>query len=220
MTNMRDGLSVVALLVSAGALVVALAGLAFWGPSEPEEVPTEMLEQATRRLDKVEQRRLSLREEIVRLEAQVTRAIELGSPGAGAEIDKTDIENRVRMAVGVEMSRRLADEAKKAGAPAPALTAPQKFDGMLAALEKALKLDANRMHALRARLTSLRRELNTIRGKATGAERERRYGLARRRADTDLRRVLGPDEFRKLVTWRRTKAGSSVKRFFGLGAVR
>lgn len=213
---MRDGISVMALVVSAAALVVALAGLAFRGSSEAEEVPTEMLEQATRRLDKVEQRRQSLREEIVRLEAQVTRAIELGSPGAGQEIDKTDIENRVRVAVGAEMRRRLAKEAKKVGAPPPARTTQQKFDDMLAAIEKALKLDGNKMHALRARLASLRRELNTIKGKATGAERERRYRLARRKADDDLRRVLGPDGFRKFVKWRRGKSSPYARKLFGL----
>ncbi len=213
---MRDGISVVALLVSAAALVIALAGLAFWGPPEPKEVPTEMLEQATRRLDKVEQRRQSLREEIVRLEAQVTRAIELGSPGAGVKIDKTDIENRVKMAVAAEMRVKLAEEAKKAGAPPPARTAQQQFDDMLAVVEKALKLDGNKMHAMRARLTSLRRELNAIRGKAGGAERERRYGLARRRTDADLRRVLGPNEFRKFDVWRRTKSSPYARKLFGL----
>lgn len=213
---MRSGMSVMALVVSAAALVVALAGLAFWRPSEPEEIPTEMLEQATRRLDKVEERRQSLREEIVKLEAQVTRAIELGSPGAAVKIDKTDIENRVKMAVAAVMRTTLAKEAEKVGAPPPTRTPQQKFDDMLAAIEKALKLDGNGMHALRARLTSLRNELNTIRGKARGAERERRYRLARRRVDDDLRRVLGRDGFRKFVAWRKTKSGPYAKKLFGL----
>ena len=212
---MRDGMPVVALVVAVIALVVAFSGLVSRGDSGPEDAPEEAIEKAERRLDAVERQRQAMRKEMAEIASQAARAIELGSGAGGARVDPAELENRVRQAVDAAMRKRLGDEAKRAGAPAPKATVQDKFDAMLQEVNKALALDKAKGDALRITLDRLRGELNNVFRAHKGPERERQARLVRSRADASLRRVLSPAEFDNFAKWRKSSKNEYAKRFFG-----
>lgn len=117
--------------------------------------------------------------------------------------------------------------AKKAGDAAPRAAKQKKsdkskeFDGMLAEIEKALKLDKKKAGGVRSALRDLRGELNRIfgderDGKIKAAERDSRAGAARKRADGKLAVILGKGTFQRFTKWRVASKNAYARRFFGL----
>lgn len=203
------------MVVAVIALVVALSGLVSRGGSAPEDAPEEAIAKAERRLDAVERQRQAMRKKMDEIAAKAARAIELGSGTGGPRVDPAEIENRVRQAIDSAMRKRLADEAKRAGAPAPKATVQDKFDAMVLELSKSLALEKAKGDALRVTLGRLRGDLNQVFRTHKGAERERRARLIRSRADASLRRVLSPAEFDNFDKWRKSTKNDYAKRFFG-----
>ncbi len=243
---MRDGLPVIAFVIAVVALVVALAGVVTRGPSEMPEPPEEMLKGATRQLADVARERRIARKEFDRLSKDVVRAIEAGPAGRGGGLDPGEVRDIVSREVDDALRRRLNEEIakakakaaakkptgakaapKKAGGPAPP-AAEQKtsakskdFNGMLAEIEKALKLDKKKAGGVRSTLTGLRGDLNRIfrderAGKMKAAERDSKAVDARKRADGKLAGILGKGTFERFTKWRAASKNAYARRFFGL----
>jgi len=213
---MRDGMPVVALVVAVIALVVAFSGLMSRGTSVPADAPEEAIQKAENRLKAIQTQRQAMRKEMDEVAAQAARAMEFGS-GGGARVDPAEIERSVGEAVGAALRARLAEEAKRVGAPAPRPTARDSFDIMLKDLAKSLPLEDAKSAALRSAFHRQRDELNKVFKKTPkGAERDRQARLVRSRTDASLRKVLSPVEFDKFAKWRKTTKNSYAKRFFGL----
>ena len=216
---MRDGIPIVALAVAAVAVIVAVTGLVTRDPGKPPEPPEAALRRATKRIENMEIERQSMREEMAKLRAHVTRAVELGPAGELQKIDMADVESRVRKAVEAEMTKRLRQKAAEVAAPAPKPTREQRFDKMFADLQKKVKIDANKMPAVKAVLTRLRGNLNTIyrayRAKVQEAQRSAKANQARRRSDAELAKVLSPAEFTAFDGWRKKSKDPYTKGFFG-----
>lgn len=116
---------------------------------------------------------------------------------------------------------------KKAGDAAALAAKPKtsakskEFNDMLAAIEKALKLDKKKAGGVRSALTGLRGDLNRIfrderAGKIKAAERDTMAGNARKGADGKLAGILGKGTFTRFTKWRAASKNAYVRRFFGL----
>jgi len=212
---MRDGMPVVALIVAVIALIVAFSGLLSRGASTPADAPEEAIKEAERRLKTIQARRQEMRKEMAEVATQAARAMEFGS-GGGARVDPAEIERSVGEAVGAALRARLAEEAKRAGAPAQRPTARDSFDAMLKELAKSLPLEEAKSAALRSALHRQRDELNKVFKTHKDDERDRQARLVRSRTDASLRKVLSPVEFDKFAKWRKSTRNGYAKRFFGL----
>ena len=214
---MRDGLPVVALVVSSVALVVALAGLLSGEDDESVQAPEDMIRQAELRLKRLESSREGMQGEIADLKLKLVRAVELVPLDGEAGPDETKIRNIANSAAAEFLRKRLKEEAVDAGAPEPAKTAEVKFGEMIAELDRSLKLDGDKAEAVHVILRQLRDKLNEIHGAYDGARREQEYREARAKAYHDLtRNVMTPEEYESFSRWRRTTGNEYAKRFFGL----
>jgi hypothetical protein len=224
---MRDGLPVIALLVSAVALVVALAGVVTSGPSETPQPPEQMLRDAMAQLSDVAEERKRARREFDRLSKDVVRAIEAGPAGQGGGLDLAEVREVVKREVDASLRKRLNEEIARAKTAAGGKQAPKpagkvkEFDDMISEMEKALSLDGNRSGRVRTALTGLRNELNTIfreerAGKIKAGERDARAGAARKRTDVKLTGILGRETFERFKKWRAASKNAYARRFFGL----
>ena len=224
---MRDGLPVIAVLISAVALAVALAGVVTSGPSETPEPPEQMLRDAMAQLSDVAEERKTARREFDRLSKDVVRAIEAGPAGRGGGLDLDEVRDIVKREVDGALRKRLNEEIQRAKAGTPQRQAPKaagkakNFDDMISELEKALSLDKNRSGRVRTTLTGLRNDLNTIfreerAGKIKAEERKARAGAARKRADVKLTGILGQQTFERFKKWRAASKNAYAKHFFGL----
>ncbi len=212
---MRDGIPIVALAVAIVAAIIAVTGLLTRDPGTPPEPPEAALRRATKRLESMEVERQSMREEMAKLRAQVTRVVELGPAGKAREPDMADVQSRVRAAVEAEMTKRLRQKAAEVAAPAPKATKEQRFDNMLADLQENVKIDAKRMPAVKAVLTRLRGSLNTIyKAYKVKAQRDAKANQARARTEAELAKVLSPAEFTGLDGWRKKSKDPYTKVFF------
>jgi hypothetical protein len=91
---------------------------------------------------------------------------------------------------------------------------------MLTTIQKQLALDAPKAAVVRAALTELRGELNTVfkdaeAKKIDDATRDKQAAAARAKADAEMAKALSAAEMQKLKTWRGS-ADPYAKRFFGL----
>jgi hypothetical protein len=236
---MRHGLSVIALVISVAAFVVALAGVLTRGPSEAPEAPEDMLLAARKQLSGVADERKETRKELDRLAKDVTRAIEAGPAGKGTSLDPAQVKDLVKREVEAALLKRLGEEAarakavagkpgarqpagKAAGDAAPGASAKLKdFNDMLAEIDETFKLDKGRSARVRGALTGLRDELNRVfsdarDGKIKDGERDSRAATARKRADDAITGVLGRRAFERFKEWRAGSEKSYVRNFFGL----
>ena len=215
---MRDGMPVVALVVAGVAVIVALAGFVSRDPADLPEPPAQALDRATRRLESMERERQSMRGEMAKLRAELTRAAEIGPAGNAQKSDMAEVESLVRSVVEAEMTKRLRQRAAEVAAPAPRPTIEQKFDTMIVALQEGVKIDGNKVPAVKAVLSRLREKLNvvyrTYRGKEREAQRNAQANLARRQVDAELAKVLSPAEFARFDSWRKKTTDGYAKRFF------
>jgi hypothetical protein len=212
---MRDGISVIALVVASCALIVSLAGLSGRAP-EPETAPEELLEQAKGRLDRLSREREAMRKEIGDLRAKLTRAIELGAGGGEASgLDRSAAEAVARAAVDAALRRRLEEERKKVGAPEPKRTPQEQFHDMLGEIEKSLKFEPDKMAAVKAVLGRLRASLNRLARAHGGKLPDGPASQARQKTDRELAGVLTPEEFERFNRWRKRTDDSYARRFFG-----
>jgi hypothetical protein len=212
---MRDGIPIVALAVAIVAVIIAVTGLLTRDPGASPEPPEVALRRATKRLENMEAERQSMREQMAKLRAQVTRVVELGPAGKAREPDMADVQNLVRAAVEAEMAKRLRQKAAEVAAPAPKLTKEQRFESMIADLQENVKIDAKRMPAVKAVLTRLRTSLNAVyKAHKEKAPRDAKANQARARSDAELAKVLSPAEFTRFDGWRKKSKDPYTKVFF------
>jgi hypothetical protein len=115
---MRDGLPVIALVISILAFVVAMAGVLTRGPSEIPEPPEEKLNAAVTQLAQVVQSREAADKEFDRLRRDVVRAIEAGPGGQSGGLDPAEIRDAVKREVDAALRKRLNEEIQRAKAAA------------------------------------------------------------------------------------------------------
>jgi len=220
---MRDGLPIIALIVSAVALVIALAGALAPSGAETPDAPEEMLENALAKLQAIDKRRDAMREQISTLNDDIVEIKEASAGARGEAFNKTEIQNIVRKIVEEELAKRVKTEAAAAGArvgaKAAGSPAQQKFNAMLATIKKQFGLDDAKHKVVTASLTKLRAELNDIYGKAKQGkinvtQRDKLAAQARARADAAIAKALPAATMQKFRAWRRG-ADAYTKKFFG-----
>jgi protein-tyrosine-phosphatase len=214
---LRDGLPAIALVISVVSLVVSLAGLVSGGAPDDEQSPKELLEETRRALDITKDRRADFDRELARLREEVKRAVEVGPPAEDQEKRRVEMENVVRAVVREEMMKRLTEKAEEVGAGAPKLAAEQQFDDMVREMKRVLSLDDAKAPAVGNVLEGLRKDLNDVlKASLPEPAAKQKFAEARRKADGEMARILGPGGYQEYRKWIGESKGDYVRRFFGL----
>jgi protein-tyrosine-phosphatase len=214
---MRDGLPVIALVISVVALLVALAGLVTGRAPDDEQSPKEIIEDARRALDFTKDRRAEFDREVTKLREEVKRAVEVGPPEEDQEKRRVEMENAVRRIVQEEMDKRLKEKAAEVGAGAPKASAEQQFEEMLQEAKRVLSLDDARHAAVRNVLEVLRRDLNDVlKASLPEPASKQKFAEARQKADKELSRILGPGGYQEYKKWAAESKSDYIRRFFGV----